>query len=366
MQKVITINLNGNAYQLDEGGYEALSAYLARADDELKDNPDRVEIMADLEQAVADKCQKYLGPHKTVVTGGEINQIVAEMGPVDGVASESAASGTNSSTSGKNTDAAQNATTKRLYRVMDGGMIAGVCNGLAAYLQVDVTLVRIAFVMAAFLTKGIGILAYVVMMFVVPEAKTAEERAAAGGGPFNAKDVVDRVRKEAIEGSKQWRRQWRQQRREWRRHGWAPGMPVAYGPPPLAALLLPMFGLAHVALFLIMASMMISLVNTGGILTWRLPADVPVWAGVLILIVAYQIVVSPIRAVQHWTWIPRTGAEPPWLAFWNSVGWLVGLTLVTWIASNHIPEIREFLQRLPDLIRDFTYAVRDAFQKSKG
>ena len=31
MQKVITINLNGNAYQLDEDGYEALRAYLAEA-----------------------------------------------------------------------------------------------------------------------------------------------------------------------------------------------------------------------------------------------------------------------------------------------------------------------------------------------
>ena len=365
MQKVITINLNGNAYQLDESGYETLSAYLARAERELKDNPDRVEIMADLEQAVADKCQKYLGPHKTVVTGGEINQIVAEMGPVHGAASDSDAGDATSSTTGSDAGARQTAT-RRLYRITDGAMTAGVCNGLAAYLNVDVTFVRIAFVMAAFLTKGIGILAYVVMMFVVPEAKTDEERAAAGGAPFNAKDVVDRVRKEAVEGSKQWRRHWRQQRREWRRHGWAPGMPVAYGPPPLAALLLPMFGLAHVALFLIMASMMISLVNTGGILTWRLPADVPVWAGALILIVAYQIVISPIRAVQHWTWIPRTGAEPPWLAFWNSVGWLVGLTLVIWIASNHIPEIREFIHRLPDLIRDFTYAVRDVFQRSKG
>ena len=34
MQKVISINLNGNAYQLDESGYDALRAYLARAEHE--------------------------------------------------------------------------------------------------------------------------------------------------------------------------------------------------------------------------------------------------------------------------------------------------------------------------------------------
>jgi hypothetical protein len=128
-------------------------------------------------------------------------------------------------------------------------------------------------------------------------------------------------------------------------------------------LLGPIFGLVHVTVFLIMAAMMISLVNTGGILTWRLPADVPLWAGVLILIIAYQIVISPIRAVQHWTWFPRFGPEPPAVVFWNSVAVLIGLTFVIWIASNHIPEIRDFLQRLPNVIREFTYAIRDAFQK---
>ena len=82
MQKVISINLNGNAFQFEEGGYDALRDYLARADRELKDNPDRAEIMADLEQAIADKCQKYLGPHKSVVTSAEVAQVIAEMGPV--------------------------------------------------------------------------------------------------------------------------------------------------------------------------------------------------------------------------------------------------------------------------------------------
>jgi len=54
MQKVISINLNGIAYQLEEGGYGALQDYLSQAQRELKDNPDRAEIMRDLEQAIAD------------------------------------------------------------------------------------------------------------------------------------------------------------------------------------------------------------------------------------------------------------------------------------------------------------------------
>ena len=81
-------------------------------------------------------------------------------------------------------------------------MIAGVCNGLASYLAIDVTFVRIAFVLVAALSKGFGIIIYVAMMFIVPEARTGEERAAAGGAPFNAKEVIDRAKKQAAEGAR--------------------------------------------------------------------------------------------------------------------------------------------------------------------
>jgi phage shock protein PspC (stress-responsive transcriptional regulator) len=365
MQKVISINLNGNAYQLDESGYETLSDYLARAGQALSGNPDRAEIMADLEQAIAEKCQRYLGPHKSVVTAAEVQAIVAEMGPVDGAAGEEP--GGAAAAPGSADRNARDAGPKRLYRIPEGAMIAGVCNGLAAFFGVDVAFVRIAFGIAVVLTHGAGILAYIVMMFVMPEARTPEARAAAAGTPFNAKEVIERAKRQYAEGQKAWRRQWRQQRRQWQRHGWTPGAPIAmYGPPAWAALLLPFFGLAHVLLFLLMAAMLISLVNTGGILDWRLPEDVPLWAGVLILLVAYQIAVSPLRTFHQWTSFPRPAGDAGWFAFWNAVTWLIGLAIVMWIGSNHIPEIREFLQRMPDIIRDFGYAMRDLFERYQG
>ncbi|HYM36036.1 MAG TPA: hypothetical protein VET48_11605, partial [Steroidobacteraceae bacterium] len=83
MNKVVIANLNGNAYQLEEAGYEALRQYLDRAAAQLKDNPDKAEIIADLEQAIAEKCASYLGSHKNVVSSEEIAQILKQMGPVD-------------------------------------------------------------------------------------------------------------------------------------------------------------------------------------------------------------------------------------------------------------------------------------------
>src|SRR3977135_571283 len=82
MNTVIIINLNGNAFHLEEPGFQSLRTYLERAQAQLKDNPDRVEIMADLEQAIADKCAHFLRPHKNVLTSAEIDEVLKEMGPV--------------------------------------------------------------------------------------------------------------------------------------------------------------------------------------------------------------------------------------------------------------------------------------------
>jgi len=87
MEKVVNVNLNGNAFQLDESAYDVLRTYLDLANRQLADNPDRAEIVADFEQAIADKCRRFLNPAKTVVTAAEMQRIVDEMGPVEGAAS---------------------------------------------------------------------------------------------------------------------------------------------------------------------------------------------------------------------------------------------------------------------------------------
>jgi len=68
----------------------------------------------------------------------------------------------------------------RLYRSRDDRMIAGVAGGLADYLGLDPSLVRIAFAVL-FLAGGLGIFIYGVMWLVVPEEDdlTPEEFAAA-------------------------------------------------------------------------------------------------------------------------------------------------------------------------------------------
>jgi phage shock protein PspC (stress-responsive transcriptional regulator) len=185
MNKVITINLDGKAYQLEEAGYAALKKYLETAGKKLADDPDNEEILADFERAIAEKCDGYLKAGKNVVTEKEIEKTISDMGPVE--ASEE-------SDDSKVVLDKQTNQPKRLYTLKDGAMIGGVANGLAAYFNIDVTIIRLLFVLLTFATSGAVILVYILMMLIVPEARTPEERAELRGQKFSAQDVMARAK----------------------------------------------------------------------------------------------------------------------------------------------------------------------------
>jgi phage shock protein C len=58
---------------------------------------------------------------------------------------------------------------KVLMRPKEGRMIAGVCAGIAAYLGLDVTLVRVIWAVVAVLTGGAGALAYLAAWIIIPD-----------------------------------------------------------------------------------------------------------------------------------------------------------------------------------------------------
>jgi phage shock protein C len=57
----------------------------------------------------------------------------------------------------------------RLERSTTNRVIGGVCGGIAEYLAVDATLVRVAFVFTAFITAGLFVLAYIVLLVLMPQ-----------------------------------------------------------------------------------------------------------------------------------------------------------------------------------------------------
>lgn len=373
MNKVTTVNLNGRAYQVEEQAYEALRAYLDEAARLLADDPDCKEIMADLEQAIGDKGARCLGLGKNVLGETEMKRILAEMGPVEPGAETTAAAHGPGTGMGSGTSAAgaprETSGPKRLYLVKEGEMIAGVCNGLAAYFGVDPTIVRLAFVVLLFLSGGLVAIAYLILMFIVPTARTAEERAAARGLPFNAQELVEQA-KHHYADLKDSHKRWRDRRRHNKERAfWRSGEKRAceepqsrpferpqpgYGARVAAGIVLPLISVISAVLTVAAIFTGVSLLTTGGILGWSPPPDVPPWAALLAVIAAYALVAAPLRAVRYASY-EALGQRRGWFVFWDVVLWLALVVLAWWIAANFVPGVSEFFQHLFHDWRDYPY-----------
>lgn len=395
MNRVITINLNGHAYQLEESGYEILRAYLDDAARRLEGNPDKDEIIADIEQAIADKFRAVLGVNKTVVITKEVQGVITEMGPVeDGSADGQPADASSAHTAANPKAAAASGTAdsenepkaiRRLYLIEEGAMISGVCNGLAAFLKIDVTAIRILFVFLCYFW-GTGVLLYLLLAIIVPAAKTpAEKSAATGTTAATAQEFIRRAKAGYYEGMKtfhdkharrEWKRKFKQEMRGWKHgfqremsenaHEWQQNWSRPWAQHPRAwigmgftleilkwvKLLLLAFGLYAVY----------SLATKGSVFGLLLPAGIPAWIGIIGVIVLYQFVTWPIKAMRYACYYRATGypeyAWPCLAGPLTGLIWLGFLVALIWLADHYVPQFHEALKQLPPLLHQAIDSVQ--------
>jgi phage shock protein C len=159
MQRIsVTARLNRSTLQFEEAAYTRLESYFAEAARTLAGNPDQAEILADLEQAVADQCAKRMRDGQSTVTLAELQPALEEIGSVQVPGAAGAA------------DHMARDATRPLQQVSEGAMISGVCQGLARYFGLDVTLLRVVAVLLLFVTGGGMILVYLILMLLLPYA----------------------------------------------------------------------------------------------------------------------------------------------------------------------------------------------------
>ena len=381
MNKVITINLDGNAYQLEEGGYDALRAYLETAAARLQGNPDRDEILSDIERAIAEKFHALLASHKTVVVTKEAAAVLAEMGPIEADPGEAAAPGARGASgdgaAGEERAARSGGTPRRLYRIHEGAMIAGVCNGIAAHVNLDPTLVRLAFVILTMLW-GTGLLVYLVMAIVVPEARSPEEKAAASGNPSTAQEFIRRAKEgyyEAMKGfpdrkaRREWKRRFKRDMRanadQWR-HNWHCYWEEQASIHTGMGFALPLLSLLHGAAKVLWICALISLLATGAVFGLALPANVPMWVAALLLFIAYGILVGPLKVARRACY--RGLGRPRWawsfVFVLDAVVWLAVVAALLWLAVHYFPELREAVRSIPSLAHQAADDIR-AWWKGK-
>jgi len=78
--------------------------------------------------------------------------------------------------------------TRRYYRDMDDKVIGGVAMGIAKYFSVDVSIIRILFIVSIFF-GGFGLIVYFILWFITPEAKTVGEKMSMTGYAVTLENV---------------------------------------------------------------------------------------------------------------------------------------------------------------------------------
>jgi phage shock protein PspC (stress-responsive transcriptional regulator) len=250
-------------------------------------------------------------------------------------------------------------------------MISGVCSGLAAYFNIDPTLVRLAFVFLTILW-GAGIIVYIVMAIVVPEAKSPEEKAAATGDPSTAQEFIRRAKEgyyDAMKGfpdrhaRREWKRRFKREMRahadQWRFHwhGWRPeNAPVHPG----LGFALPFLSLLQGMVKILGICALISLLATGAVFGKTLPANVPVWVAALLLLIAYGIVTGPLKIARRACYygMGRPGWSWPFVFLMDAIVWVAVVAALLWLAFHFFPELSDAVKSIPALVHQAADDIR--------
>ena len=176
MNKTISISLAGFSFIIEEQAYEKLNAYLQALRNSLeKDEAD--EVMYDIEIRIAEIFRENLDKRE-VVNSDDVEKVIAQLGTPEAIEGQS------EENAGQETS--QEKTKKELFRDMKRGKIAGVCAGLAQYFGMDISLMRIIWILVFIFSVGfVSVVAYVILWVVVPEAETASDFLKMQGRPIN-------------------------------------------------------------------------------------------------------------------------------------------------------------------------------------
>lgn len=193
MNKTITIDLGKMAFIIEESAYEKLNNYLKNIKNNLGNSLENEEIMADIETAIAEKLLEKINPGKQVITSGDVDELIKVMGAAEDFSEQNTKPTADSTGEEK--------TARRLYRNPDDVIIAGVCSGIAAYFDIDPTIIRLLFVLTV-LAGGSGVLIYIILWLVMPEAKTPSQKLEMHGNPI----TIAAIKKTAAAGMEQVRK----------------------------------------------------------------------------------------------------------------------------------------------------------------
>ena len=188
MNKTVNINLANTLFHIDDDAYNKLRRYLESIKRSFSGTAGSDEIIADIEARVAELFLEKMENERQVITHKEVDAVIAVMGqPEDYMVDEDIFE---DQPKRKETSTRK---TKKLYRDIDQKYIGGVSAGLEHYLGIDALWIRLIFILLAVFT-GFGLIAYILLWILVPEAGTTSQKLDMTGEPINISNIERKVK----------------------------------------------------------------------------------------------------------------------------------------------------------------------------
>ena len=249
MNKTININIAGTVFNVDEDAYDLLNKYLESIKLYFSKMDKDGEIISDIESRIAENFLSKLSNKNNSISLSDVKNIIKIMGTLDDfkeIYDDENKEEETFSSNGKDSkklhrnindkviagvasgisnyfqvdpiiiriiflaslfaggfgffayiicwigipakDGSEQIITRRYYRDIDDKVIGGVAMGIAKYFSVDVSIIRILFIVSIFF-GGFGIIVYFILWFITPEAKTVGEKMSMTGHSLTLENI---------------------------------------------------------------------------------------------------------------------------------------------------------------------------------
>ena len=206
MKKSFNVNLGGRIFQIDEDAYEKLNDYLVSLRTCFMNNECGEEIAADIEARLGELFESRVGEGTRIISIALVNEMIARMGNPESIVEDEPEQEVDAANASENSgDKKDNGKSsdeeyirrmsmgKKLFRDGDNKLIAGVISGLAAYLGVNLTLLRVIAVLLFFVTTFWVFLIYLIMWAVVPLAITTTDKLRMQGVEPTPENIAEKI-----------------------------------------------------------------------------------------------------------------------------------------------------------------------------
>lgn len=181
MKKAVTISIAQTLFNIEEDAYLKLDQYLKSIRDHFHHTKGQLEIIQDIEARIS---EQFIETKRKIITMKEVDIVIESMGKVEDFDPES-----------EDEDAeVLNSPEKKLYRNPKDKILAGVCSGFAVYFNIDPLWIRIGFLVFVIGTYGFGLILYIILAILIPEAKTTSQTLEMKGMPVTLETMSDNLK----------------------------------------------------------------------------------------------------------------------------------------------------------------------------